>query len=326
MQGETTPVGNVRYLQPLHATIIEQGVEQLGLFDKEDRRIAIMAAQYLADERIDPLYAHPGLCLTVLPHREIPAGNVWTRQTGYASLRIHPFEGHDSRMRGVPYGPKARLILLYLMTEAVKTRSREIELGRSMRVWLNAMGLSIGGKNYRTVSDQADRIEHCMLSFQLTGHDGELTVKDSIIRGAFRPFDGNGREHTVELSEGFFHAVLRRPVPVAEGALRIIANTCMPLDLYLWLAYRLHSLSKPVTVSWRLLHTQFGAATQNVKHFKPRFQRDIRLALAVYPEAHVMLTEHGIILHPSPAPIAPKPRPVAIVQASRHPKTGGVTE
>ena len=46
------------------------------------------------------------------------------------------------------------------MTEAVKTRSRQIELGRSMRAWLKAMGVAIGGNNYATVADQADRIEH----------------------------------------------------------------------------------------------------------------------------------------------------------------------
>jgi hypothetical protein len=308
------------YLQPLHTAIIEHGVEQLNLFDEKDRRLAAIAAQYLADERVDPIYAHPGLCLTVLPHREIPAGKVWIRQTGYASLRVHPFEGHDGRMRGVPYGPKARLILLYLMTEAVKTRSREVELGRSMRSWLNAMGLSVGGKNYRTVADQADRIEHCLLSFQLSGQGGELTVKDSIIRGAFKPFNNNAGDHTVELSEGFFQAVMRRPVPIAEGAVRMLADTCMPLDLYLWLAYRLHSLDRPTSIPWRALYTQFGAATQNIKHFKPRFQRDIRVATAVYPEAKVKLGDEGIILYPSPSPIPPRPRLVAKVQTgSRNP-------
>ena len=272
-----------------------------------------MAAHFLADERVDPIYAHPGLCLTVLPHREIATGKVWTRQTGYASLMVHPFEGHDGRMRGVPYGPKARLILVYLMTEAVKTRSREIELGRSMRSWLCAMGLAIGGKNYRTVADQADRIEHCLLSFQLCGQDGELTVKDSIIRGAFRPFSGENREHSVELSEGFFQAIMRRPVPIAEGAVRLLADTCMPLDLYLWLAYRLHSLERPTSISWRALHAQFGAATQNVKHFKPEFQRDIRVATAVYPEARVDLSDNGLMLFPSPPPIAPRPQLAAKV-------------
>ena len=91
-------------------------------------------------------------------------------------------------MRGVPFGVKARLILLYLMTEAVKTRSRHIELGRSMRSWLASMGVPICGKNYRMVGDQADRIEHCLLTFQLTNEGGQAAVRDGIIRGSFRTF------------------------------------------------------------------------------------------------------------------------------------------
>ena len=32
------------------------------------------------------------------------------------------------------------MILLYLQTQAIRTRSREVELGRSMRHWLDRMG------------------------------------------------------------------------------------------------------------------------------------------------------------------------------------------
>ena len=37
---------------------------------------------------------------------------------------------------GVPYGARARMILLYLQTQAVRTGSREVALGRSMRDWM----------------------------------------------------------------------------------------------------------------------------------------------------------------------------------------------
>ena len=186
-----------------------------------------------------------------------------------------------------------------------------------MRAWLKAMGVAIGGNNYATVADQADRIEHCLLSVQLAGQDGEFALRDSIIRGSFRPFEERSQEHAVELSEGFFQTILRRPVPIAEGAVRLLANTSMPLDLYLWLAYRLHVLETPTRISWQSLHRQFGACTKQLKHFKPRFQRDIKLALAVYPEALVELAEAGLVLHPSPPPVLPRPRLVAKLQTRR---------
>ena len=94
----------------------------------------------------------------------------------------------------------------------------------------------------------------------------------------------------------------------------------MPLDLYLWLAYRLHVLEAPTRISWQALHRQFGACTKQLKHFKPRFHRDIRLALAVYPEARVELADVGLVLHPSPPPVLPRPRLVAKLQSGPRQK------
>jgi Plasmid encoded RepA protein len=64
---------------------------------------------------------------------------------------------------GVPYGARARMILLYLQTQAVRTGRREIELGRSMRDWMERMGLSIGGETARSLREQAARISACTL-------------------------------------------------------------------------------------------------------------------------------------------------------------------
>ena len=85
----------------------------------------------------------------------------------------------------------------------------------------------------------------------------------------------------------------------------------MPLDIYLWLAYRLHSLDGPKSVSWEALHLQFGAGTRLLKHFKPRLARDLEIAVAVYPDARVELTETGLRLWPSPPPVPPRLKPVA---------------
>ena len=56
---------------------------------------------------------------------------------------------------GVPYGARARMILLYLQTQAVRTGSREVALGRSMRDWMERMGLSVGGETARGLREQA---------------------------------------------------------------------------------------------------------------------------------------------------------------------------
>jgi hypothetical protein len=276
---------------------------------KTERRVLDLAAAFLGEEQADVAYTHPGICLTVLPHRATYPEEVWSRASAHASLEVHPLRATDGTYHGVPYGPKARLILLFLQTEALKTRSRFVELGRSMRQWLLSMGVRDCGANYRTVADQAERIEHCVLRFRYNGRDGENRWQDSIVRGSFRPFAEDG-DRVVELSVGFYDALSRHPVPICEQAIRLLADTCMPLDLYLWLAYRLHNLEAAKPVSWEALHLQFGAGTRQLKHFKPRLTRDLELATAVYPDARVEITETGLRLWPSPPPMPPRVRAI----------------
>jgi hypothetical protein len=277
---------------------------------KAERRVVDLAAAFLGEESLDIAYTHPGMCLTVLPHRATASDEIWSRSNGSASLEVHPLRGPTGAYYGVPYGPKARLMLLFLQSEALKTRSRFVELGRSMRQWLLSMGVRDCGTNYKVVADQAERIENCVLRFRYQGKEGESRWQDSIVRGSFRPFAEEGAA-AVELSEGFYEALTRHPVPICESAIRLLADTCMPLDIYLWLAYRLHSLEQPKSVTWKALHMQFGAGTRLLKHFKPRFARDLELATAVYPDASAELADDGIRLWPSPPPVTPRLRSVA---------------
>ena len=61
---------------------------------------------------------------------------------------------------GVPYGSRARLIILYLQSEALKTQSREIELGKTLHAWLRRLDIPIGGKSMarRFTATRAERI------------------------------------------------------------------------------------------------------------------------------------------------------------------------
>ena len=287
----------------LHRRLEQHGQQALLLEapDKATRKLVEIATGVLADDSDDRVFTHPVLCLTILPHRARPEREIWKRVNGPYTLMVQPTADHDGMYHGVPHGSKARLILLYLQTEAVKTNSRVIELGTSMRRWLRSMGVTITGPNYQEVRRQAQKIERALVSFTFTGEGATVSWQDTIIRGSFeRPC--NDEVRTVELSESFFKSITERPVPVCEAAIRLLGERCMALDLYLWLAYRLHSLQRPTVISWPSLHSQFGAATRLLKHFKPHFAREIEAALAAYPDARVDLAEDGIRLHPSPSP------------------------
>ncbi len=272
-----------------------------------------VAARMLEDPGTDMAVTYSGFCLTALPHRKVPDGENWLREGPRVSLLVEPGQIPVSgklQQFGVPYGSRARLILLYLQTEAIRQDSPEVELGRSMNAWLARMDIPVGGKTYADVRDQASRISACRLTFFWRDARGaDAFTKDSIVRSgihlsaAAEPGQGSLWDDRVELSPTFFAELKRHPVPISEAAVRAIAGKSMAIDVYVWLAYRLHVLRDPTPITWAALHAQFGAGYKHVYQFKPGFRAALDLALAVYPDAQVDIVDHGVVLHPSRPPI-----------------------
>ncbi len=210
---------------------------------------------------------------------------------------------------GIPYGSRAKLILIYLQTEAIRTQSREIELGRSLRAWLTRLGITVSGPSAAAVRDQAERISRCRLTFQVqkggaTGLVNQNIVDEALFLESADEGQGSLFLNTAKLSEGFYAQLRRHPVPLEEAAIKQLSNNSMALDAYAWLAYRLHSLRSPTLVPWPSLMGQFGGGFGQRKHFKPRFLASVRLAMAVYPDARVDEDLEGLMLHQSPPPVA----------------------
>jgi hypothetical protein len=261
----------------------------------EDRRIGIM---------------HAGFAMTALPHKAVET-NDWERQGGNVKLRIESGRDSEGAYIGLPFGSIARMILLYLQTEAVRNRSRDVELGRSMNQWLGSMGIDNGGKTYRLVREQAQRISLCKLTFYRAMEDATFVSNGSFVRDAILPRRDDGDQlslwrEAVRLDEGFYESLIEHPLPVREAAIREIGSRSMSIDVYIWLAYRLHRLAKPTPITWAGLHQQFGSGFSLVRQFKAKFREPLQIALAAYPEARVDVTESGVTLHPSPAPIPEK--------------------
>jgi hypothetical protein len=211
-------------------------------------------------------------------------------------------------MVGIPFGSIARMILLYLQSEAVKTRSRDIELGRSMNHWLKTMGIDNGGKTYKLVREQSKRLSLCRLTFYRMMNAATQVTNGSFVRDAILP-SGEGSDQLslwremVRLDEGFYQSLVEHPMPVQEAAIRQIGSRSMAIDVYIWLAYRLHRLEKPTPITWAALYQQFGAGFTLIRQFRARFRETLALALAAYPDAHVSEEEGGLLLYPSPPPV-----------------------
>jgi hypothetical protein len=210
---------------------------------------------------------------------------------------------------GIPYGSIARMILLYLQTQAVRSRSREVELGASMNAWLNAMDIPAGGKTYQIVREQSHRLSRCRLTFFRRTESAEVVTNGAFVRDAILPLDSTAAQlplwqERIRLDEGFYQSLIDHPLPLREEAVRKISNRSMAIDFYVWLAYRLHVLSEPVQVSWAALRSQFGQSYSVPRKFRRDATTNLTLALAVYPEAQVVIDEKdGLILYPSSSPV-----------------------
>jgi hypothetical protein len=301
----------------LQTLVLTHGADKArDMVPAKDRPLVDIISTMLADEANALGITYAGFCLTALPHKRLPDDQMWERHNGRCTLVVSPgplrIKGKVKQI-GVPYGSLARVILIFLQTRAIQTQSREIEIGGSMHEWLGKMGVSSGGKTYRLIEDQVSRLNACNLAFFWDDASGEKFNKDNFIRGGHIPHVTDDRqqelwENTVTLSETFFKALRDHPVPVSELALRQISNQSMAIDLYVWLAYRLHVLERPVRITWPGLYAQFGAGYKSLMDFRKRAREALRYAKAVYPQANVLEWEEGkrskgLELRPSPPPV-----------------------
>lgn len=277
------------------------------------RQLVDIAAEVMGDETRAVGISYTGFCLTSLPHKRLPDDQPWKKVGHRVSLVVEP--GHmlsrgEPKLYGVPFGARARMVLLYLQTQAVRTGSREVELGRSMRAWLERMGVSVGGETAKAFREQATRISACSLKFfwegdrRSTGWSAGRIVTSGL---SFHAVEASGQESLwedrVELDPSFYKALKEHPVPVLEAAIRQLRDRSMSLDLYVWLAWRLHTLEKETPISWPAIFGQFGEGYAQLRHFKPRFIEALSAAVAAYPEAHVSADDEGIKLRPSQPPV-----------------------
>jgi hypothetical protein len=286
---------------------------------QDDRRVLEIAAAFMGDERAATArFLYSGWCLTSLPHRRIPDADAWRLDNGGVTLLVEPgrriLKSGADPFCGVPYGATARLILIFLQSEALRNNSRQVELGTSMRRWLGRLGKEVGGKTAKLVRDQALRISTCKFSFHGHVSGARAITNQTIVDTAILWESEDDRQSSlftegVTLSEGFYRALREHAVPLEERALRRISDSSLALDIYAWLAYRLHALEGEIPVSWVALKSQFGRSFNRMDDFKPKFRKALRAALAVYPEAAekgVIEFERGLLLRPTRPPILPK--------------------
>lgn len=295
----------------LHNLVLVHGREAArDMVPTRQRALVDIAAEVLADEEQRIGISYTGFCLTSLPHRKLADDQHWKREGHRVTLLVEPGRMETTKgtkLYGVPYGARARMILLFLQSEAVRTGNPEVALGRSMRDWMERLGISYGGETARALREQASRISACSLKFFWKDEqDGRRSFKRAAIVDSglqFSAIDEGTQsslwEDRVVLDGTFWRALTEHPVPLREAAIRELRDRSMSLDIYVWLAWRLHTLQKLTPISWPALYAQFGGGFAHLRHFRPAFLDALAAAMAAYPEAKVEASEVGVVLHPS---------------------------
>jgi hypothetical protein len=276
----------------------------------------IDTAAKLADPREDITYQHSILCQTSLPYRDPGEGvRRWERKQGNALLEveagraIHPEKGEFVDVP-LPWGPKARLILMHLNAEAIRTQSPRVDVGDSLTDFVKRIGVDPKGRNIRLIREQVTALSSSLIRLGFIDGQRGRQIDSKIVDGfeLWLPKDARQRvlwPSFVELNLRYFESLQAHAVPLDEHAIGALSHSAMALDVYAWLAQRLHRIPKPHRqfIAWPILKEQFGADYDRLRKFREVFMQALRQVHTVYPAAKIDVTDQGLFLYTSPPPV-----------------------
>lgn len=284
--------------------------------DERTKRILEAAAITATDDPESVLYQHSVFCQTGLPYRD-PGDGVtsWDRVNGRVHLAItagkvmHP-ELERMVQIGLPYGPKPRLILAHLNGEALRRQSPEIEVEASLTAFVKRLNLDPGGRTIRTIKDQLSRLAASRITLGMMRDGRAFTVNSQIVAAFDLWFSKDDAQRvlwpsSLRLSSDYFDSLTRHAVPLHDRALMAMSGNAMALDVYAWLAQRLHRIEvgKPVLMTWPGLQEQFGWSYGRLTSFRPEFRTTLGLVKSQYQAADVELDKKGMTLRHSLPPV-----------------------
>lgn len=270
---------------------------------RTELRLLEAAASDSGDDSI--LYQHSALCQVYLPYRD-PGDAVrrWTRRNGLAHIELdagramHP--EHEILMDvGLPFGTKARMLLMYLNRVAIINQSPVIDVGRSLTHFVErGLGFSSQGRNIRAIKEQLVRLSAASIRMGVAYNGHAITIQSGFVRAfdleLWMQKDETQRvlwPSTLTLSLDYYNDLIAHAVPVDAAHIAALSHSALALDIYNWLAQRLHRVpvERPQSISWLSLHEQFGQgyASNRIDNFRRIFRIALKDVLTVYRDAHV---------------------------------------
>ena len=261
------------------------------------------------------------LALCTLPRTNPGTRDRYVRRNGPFSL-IMLAGGEEPKL---PFGNLPRLLLAWLCTEAVRTQSPRLRLGRSLGEFMRELGIqsSDSGGQYgvRTrLQNQMNRLFSAAVQMEYESAGRSSKVNSFIAEKADLWWNPRRLEEPVlwdswiELGEPFYKEIIACPVPVDMAVLKALKRSSLGLDLYLWLTYKLFVLAEPTTLKWRQVYRQFGPHPENptetaVTNFRVDAIRELKKLQIAWPDFKFALPIGGLRLQPTEPRIQPTTAP-----------------
>jgi hypothetical protein len=274
------------------------------------KAINYAASQELATAEPDLAFSARVFAQVSLPYREPKQVDYWERRNGDTVLTVRPallVEPDGSRRTAFPFGLIPRHALTWMATEALRTNSPELELGRSMTSFMKKLDLAHNGQNAKRLTEHLRRLFGSQLTVDglavdENGH-GAYTEWFQLAESVQLWFSDNDQpglwSSRVKLSDQFFKSIIDHPVPLDLNAVKALGKSPLRLDLYLWLTHRMSYLETTSRVSWVQLNGQFGSQYAQIPKFKHEFIKHLDLVKIVYPGLNVEVTDDYLILRRS---------------------------
>ena len=319
-QDDKKPVGHQYAL-----AMLAGGEEQVRtLAEHAGSQLTLDAFLRVQDENPVPAFLHSALCAMSLPtKRPKDEFEPIIREDGRYALAINPrpvLQEVDGkrvmRSLGVPFGSYPRVALIYILSQAVQQRSRDVYLGRNFTDWMRRLGyqtISYGPRGTANLmKQQVDRLLACEWQIRWDGADTDqnaFAVRDVKISNEYAgSLDKDGAfAREIKMSEVFYKHLVEHAVPLNEVAIRELKAAPTALDLYTYLAYRLPRVTaeRGQALSWDQLAKHLGNAADS-KRFRQTVRETMQLVTSVYPNANVDVSGRKVVLYPSPAPLEKK--------------------
>ena len=234
-------------------------------------------------------FSHSVLCSLGLPYRSQGDATSFVRRSGNSTLLLEAgsflMPSGEVVSAGLPYGAKSRLILIFLMTEAVRRQSPTIELGMTFTHFCKSLGFGTDGRTIKRLREQVRRMSVLKMSIR-TEREDYKDFSQSFVFSNFRVMSLGNEDQmnlfpdVISFSPTFYNSLNKHAVPLQHHALVALKHSARGLDLLTWLF-------------------QFGRTTQGMSGFRRDFKKALRQVLLVYPDANVVITKTGISLRPS---------------------------